>query len=112
MDHVFNPTPLRVARAGLNYLHTTCFSGQTTSPIFPDNSGFRAFLRTTKMGTSAFGIQGLQTLGSNAFAFRRSQFDDQFTDDFTKFMGHTFKMGSVSACKVFHTAAAVVARAV
>ena len=95
--HVFSPTMVNVARAGLNYLHTT-----RVSPAANDLSGLPAQFGIDGIpqdhengGLPAFGIQGLQTLGSNAFLPSdevSSTF--QVTDDFTKIYGkHTFKMG-------------------
>ncbi len=95
--HVFSPTMVNVARAGLNYLHTT-----RVSPSANDLSGLPAQFGIDGIpqdhengGLPAFGIQGLQTLGSNAFLPSdevSSTF--QVTDDFTKIYGkHTFKMG-------------------
>jgi hypothetical protein len=95
--HVFSPTMVNVARAGLNYLHTT-----RVSPSANDLSGLPAQFGIAGIpqehengGLPAFGIQGLQTLGSNAFLPSdevSSTF--QVTDDFTKIYGkHTFKMG-------------------
>jgi len=95
--HVFSPSMVNVARAGLNYLHTT-----RVSPAANDLSGLPAQYGIAGIpqehengGLPAFGIQGLQTLGSNAFLPSdevSSTF--QVTDDFTKIYGkHTFKMG-------------------
>ncbi len=95
--HVFSPSTVNVARAGLNYLHTT-----RVSPSANDLSGLPATYGVQGIpqlhengGLPAFGIQGLQTLGSNAFLPSdevSSTF--QVTDDFTKIYGkHTFKMG-------------------
>jgi hypothetical protein len=95
--HVFSPSLVNVARAGLNYLHTT-----RVSPSANDLSGLPAQFGIEGIpqehengGLPAFGIQGLQTLGSNAFLPSdevSSTF--QLTDDLTKIYGkHTFKMG-------------------
>jgi len=95
--HVFSPNLVNVARAGLNYLHTT-----RVSPHATDLSGIPAKYgilgipqQKENGGLPAFGINGLQTLGSNAFLPSdevTSTF--QFTDDLTKIYGkHTFKMG-------------------
>src|ERR1700681_3363875 len=95
--HVFSPTMVNVARAGLNYLHTT-----RVSPSANDLSGLPAQFGIEGIpqehengGLPAFGIQGLQTLGSNAFLPSdevSSTF--QVNDNFTKIYGkHTFKMG-------------------
>jgi Carboxypeptidase regulatory-like domain/TonB dependent receptor-like, beta-barrel len=95
--HVFSPNLVNVARAGLNYLHTT-----RVSPSANDLSGIPATYGIQGIpqlhengGLPAFGINGLQTLGSNAFLPSdevTSTF--QLTDDLTKIYGkHTFKMG-------------------
>jgi hypothetical protein len=95
--HVFSPSTVNVVRAGLNYLHTT-----RVSPSANDLSGLPAQFGVQGIpqehengGLPAFGINGLQNLGSNAFLPSdevTSTF--QFTDDFTKIYGkHTFKMG-------------------
>ena len=100
--HVFSPTTVNVARAGLNYLHTTRVSPEannlkgTGGTGIPADFGIQGIPQQHENGgLPAFGIQGLQTLGSNAFLPSdevSSTF--QVTDDFTKIYGkHTFKMG-------------------
>src|SRR5579864_7788295 len=100
--HVFSPTTVNVARAGLNYLHTTRVSPEannlkgTGGAGIPADFGIQGIPQQHENGgLPAFGIQGLQTLGSNAFLPSdevSSTF--QVTDDFTKIYGkHTFKMG-------------------
>ncbi|PYX68601.1 MAG: hypothetical protein DMG78_24435, partial [Acidobacteria bacterium] len=100
--HVFSPTTVNVARAGLNYLHTTRVSPEannlkgTGGAGLPADFGIQGIPQLHENGgLPAFGIQGLQTLGSNAFLPSdevSSTF--QVTDDFTKIYGkHTFKMG-------------------
>ena len=95
--HVFSPSLVNVARAGLNYLHTT-----RVSPSADDLSDIPASFGIAGIpqlhengGLPAFGINGLSTLGSNAFLPSdevTSTF--QVTDDLTKIYGkHTFKMG-------------------
>lgn len=95
--HVFSSTLVNVARAGLNYLHTT-----RAGPVATDLSNIPAQYgiqgipqQSNNGGLPAFGINGLQTLGSNAFLPSdevTSTF--QATDDLTKIYGkHTFKMG-------------------
>ncbi len=95
--HVFSPTLVNVARAGLNYLHTTR-SGPVASQLtdIPSQFGIQGIPQTKlNGGLPAFGINGLATLGSNAFLPSdevSSTF--QLTDDLTKIYGkHTFKMG-------------------
>jgi hypothetical protein len=95
--HVFTPNTINVARAGLNYLHTS-----RVSPLANDLSDIPAQFGIQGIpqehlngGLPAFGITGLQTLGSNAFLPSDEVSSTiQFTDDFTKIYGkHTFKMG-------------------
>jgi hypothetical protein len=94
--HVFSPTLVNVARAGLNYLHTTR-SGPVSSQMgIPAQYGIQGIPQVKENGgLPAFGISGLSTLGSNAFLPSdevSSTF--QLTDDLTKIYGkHTFKMG-------------------
>jgi hypothetical protein len=95
--HVFSPTLVNVARAGLNYLHTTRVSPAANDlSDLPGQFGVLGIPQEHENGgLPAFGINGLQTLGSNAFLPSdevSSTF--QVTDDFTKIYGkHTFKMG-------------------
>jgi hypothetical protein len=95
--HVFSPTLVNVARAGLNYLHTTRVSPEAlTSTNIPSTFGIQGIPQGHENGgLPAFGINGLSTLGSNAFLPSdevSSTF--QLTDDLTKIYGkHTFKMG-------------------
>jgi Carboxypeptidase regulatory-like domain/TonB dependent receptor/TonB-dependent Receptor Plug Domain len=95
--HVFSPSVVNVARAGLNYLHTTRVSPSANDlSDIPASFGIQGVPQDHENGgLPAFGINGLQTLGSNAFLPSdevSSTF--QVTDDFTKIYGkHTFKMG-------------------
>jgi hypothetical protein len=95
--HVFSPTMVNVARAGLNYLHTTRVSPSANDlSDIPGQFGVQGIPQLHENGgLPAFGINGLSTLGSNAFLPSdevTSTF--QVTDDFTKIYGkHTFKMG-------------------
>jgi hypothetical protein len=96
--HTFNPSLINVARAGLNYLHTT-----RNIPAANDLSGLPAKYGIQGIpqahengGLPAFGFNGgLQTLGGNAFLPSdeiTSTF--QLTDDLTKIYGkHSFKAG-------------------
>ena len=95
--HTFSPTLVNVARVGLNYLHTT-----RVSPAANNLSGIPASFGVQGIpqqhengGLPAFGINGLATLGSNAFLPSDEVSSTmQFTDDLTKIYGkHTFKMG-------------------
>jgi Carboxypeptidase regulatory-like domain/TonB dependent receptor/TonB-dependent Receptor Plug Domain len=95
--HVFSPTVVNVARAGLNYLHTTRTGpeGANTANI-PAQFGIQAIPQGNLNGglpTITFG--GLSTLGSNSFLPSDEVSQTlQFTDDFTKIYGkHSFKMG-------------------
>jgi hypothetical protein len=95
--HVFSPNLVNVARAGLNYLHTTRVSPSANDLTdIPSTYGIQNIPQLKENGgLPAFGINGLQTLGSNAFLPSdevSSTF--QITDDLTKIYGkHTFKMG-------------------
>ena len=95
--HVFSPTLVNVARVGFNYLHTTR-AGPVANQLtdIPSQFGIQDIPQTHENGgLPAFGINGLSTLGSNAFLPSdevSSTF--QLTDDLTKIYGkHTFKMG-------------------
>src|SRR5207302_2376294 len=95
--HTFSPTLINVVRAGLNYLHTTRVSPSANDLTdIPSQFGIQDIPQLPENGgLPAFGIGGLQTLGSNAFLPSdevSSTF--QLTDDVTKIYGkHTFKMG-------------------
>jgi hypothetical protein len=95
--HTFSPTLINVVRAGLNYLHTTRVSPSANDlSDIPSQFGIQGIPQLPENGgLPAFGIGGLQTLGSNAFLPSdevTSTF--QITDDVTKILGrHTFKMG-------------------
>ncbi len=67
--HVFSPTMVNVARAGLNYLHTTRVSPSANDlSDIPAQFGIQGIpQRHENGGLPAFGINGLSTLGSNAF---------------------------------------------
>src|SRR5258707_194011 len=96
--HTFSPNLINVIRAGLNYLHTTRVSpsandlsnlpltkgGVAGIPQLPENGGL-----------PAFGVNGLQTLGSNAFLPSDEVTSTlQVTHDVTKIYGkHTFTIG-------------------
>jgi hypothetical protein len=95
--HVFSPNTINVARGGLNYLHTTRVSPEANNLSgLPAQFGILGIPQQHENGgLPAFGIQGLATLGSNAFLPSDEVSSTiQFTDDFTKIYGkHTFKMG-------------------
>jgi hypothetical protein len=95
--HTFSPNLINVVRAGLNYLHTTrnIPSANDLSNL-PSKYGIAGIPQAKENGgLPAFGINGLQTLGGNAFLPSdevSSTF--QLTDDLTKIYGrHTFKAG-------------------
>ena len=95
--HTFSPTLINVVRAGLNYLHTTRSSPSANDLTdIPSQFGIQGVPQDSlNGGLPAFGINGLSTLGSNAFLPSdevSSTF--QLTDDVTKILGkHTFKAG-------------------
>jgi len=95
--HTFSPTFINEVRAGLNYLHTTRVSPSANDLTdIPSQFGIQGIPQLQENGgLPAFGINGLQTLGSNAFLPSdevTSTF--QVTDTVTKIYGkHTFKMG-------------------
>jgi hypothetical protein len=94
--HTFSPTLINEVRAGLNYLHTTRTGPVSGQMDIPGNYNIADIPQVAENGgLPAFGINGLATLGSNAFLPSdevSSTF--QLTDDLTKIYGkHTFKMG-------------------
>ena len=94
--HTFSPRLINEFRAGFNYLKTTR-SGPVANQLgIPAQYGIQDVPQTTlNGGLPAFQINGLSTLGSNAFLPSdevTSTF--QLTDDLTKIFGkHTFKLG-------------------
>ena len=95
--HTFSPSLVNVARAGLNYLHTSRYSPEASNLTnIPATYGILGVPQESlNGGLPAFGINGLQTLGSNAFLPSDEVTSTiQLTDDVTKIYGkHTFKMG-------------------
>jgi hypothetical protein len=95
--HTFSPTLINEVRAGFNYLHTTRVSPSANDLTdIPAQFGIQGVPQVSlNGGLPAFGINGLATLGSNAFLPSdevSSTF--QLTDSVTKIYGkHTFKMG-------------------
>jgi len=94
--HTFSPTLINEVRAGFNYLHTTRTGPVSGQMDIPGNYNIADIPQVAENGgLPAFGINGLATLGSNAFLPSdevSSTF--QLTDDLTKIYGkHTFKMG-------------------
>jgi len=96
-NHVISPTTVNNARAGLNYLHTTRNIPEANNlSDLPSTFGILGIPQAHENGgLPAFGINGLQTLGGNAFLPSDEVSSTiQLTDDFTKIYGkHTFKMG-------------------
>ncbi|MGC1613825.1 MAG: TonB-dependent receptor [Candidatus Acidiferrum sp.] len=95
--HTFSPTLINEVRAGLNYLHTSRFSPSANDlSDLPGSFGIQDIPQVPlNGGLPAFGINGLSTLGSNAFLPSNEVTSTfQLTDDLTKILGkHTFKMG-------------------
>jgi Carboxypeptidase regulatory-like domain/TonB-dependent Receptor Plug Domain len=94
--HMFTPTAVNVARAGFNHLHTTRFGPEGSNLGIPAQYGIQGIPQVPENGgLPAFGIGGLQTLGSNSFLPSDEVSQTlQVTDDFTKIYGkHNFKMG-------------------
>jgi len=95
--HTFSPTLINEVRLGFNYLHTTRVSPSADDLTnIPGEFGILDVPQVSlNGGLPAFGINGLATLGSNAFLPSdevSSTF--QLTDSVTKIYGkHTFKMG-------------------
>ncbi|HXJ85413.1 MAG TPA: TonB-dependent receptor [Candidatus Binatia bacterium] len=96
-NHVISPTTVNNARAGLNYLHTTRNIPEANNlSDLPGTYGIKGIPQEHENGgLPAFGINGLQTLGGNAFLPSDEVSSTiQLNDDFTKIYGkHTFKMG-------------------
>lgn len=96
-NHTFTPTTINVARVGLNYLHTTRNIPEANNLTdLPGQFGISGIPQQKENGgLPAFSINGLQTLGGNAFLPSDEVSSTiQVTDDFTKIYGkHTFKMG-------------------
>jgi Carboxypeptidase regulatory-like domain/TonB dependent receptor/TonB-dependent Receptor Plug Domain len=95
--HTFSPTLINELRAGLNYLHTSRYSPEANNLTdIPATYGIQDIPQAPlNGGLPAFGINGLATLGSNAFLPSNEVTSTfQLTDDLTKIYGkHTFKMG-------------------
>ncbi|MGA8101021.1 MAG: TonB-dependent receptor, partial [Candidatus Acidiferrales bacterium] len=95
--HVFSPNVINDLHAGFNYLHTSRYSPEANNLTdIPGTYGIQDIpQQRLNGGLPAFGINGLATLGSNAFLPSdevTSTF--QVSDDFTKIYGkHTFKSG-------------------
>jgi hypothetical protein len=96
-NHVISPTTVNNARVGLNYLHTTRNIPEANNlSNLPQTYGIKGIPQEHENGgLPAFGINGLQTLGGNAFLPSDEVSSTiQLNDDFTKIYGkHTFKLG-------------------
>jgi hypothetical protein len=94
--HTFSPSLVNEARIGYSYLHTTRSGPVASEEGIPAEFGIMDVPQgNLNGGLPAFGIQGLSTLGSNAFLPSNETSETfQLTDDVTKIYGkHTFKMG-------------------
>ena len=95
--HVFNPNLINEARVGFNHLHTTRVSPKANDLTnIPLQFGIQGIPQGVENGgLPAFGINGLQTLGSNAFLpSDEISSTGQITENLTKIYGkHTFKAG-------------------
>ena len=95
--HVFSPNLVNEARFGFNHLHTTRISPLANNlSNIPKTYGIIGIPQGVENGgLPAFGINGLQTLGSNAFLpSDEITSTGQFTENLTKIYGkHTFKAG-------------------
>ncbi len=95
--HIFSPTLVNEARLGENRIHTSRYGPVATQFGIPAQYGISSSIPQCceNGGLPAFGISGLNTLGSNAFlpSNEISQ-TTQLMDNLTKVYGnHTFKMG-------------------
>jgi len=95
--HVFSSSAVNVARAGLNYLHTTRTGPEgASSTDIPSQFGISGIPQGhLNGGLPAISFGGLNTLGSNSFLPSDEVSQTlQATDDFTKIYGkHSFKIG-------------------
>jgi hypothetical protein len=94
--HVFTPTTINVARAGINHLHTTRFGPDGGTSGIPAQYGIQGIPQVAENGgLPAIVISGLTTLGSNDFLPSDEVSQTlQIADDFTKIYGkNTFKAG-------------------
>jgi len=95
--HTFSPTLVDVIHVGFNYLHTTRVSPAANDLTnIPGEFGILDVAQDSlNGGLPAFGINGLATLGSNAFLPSNEVSSTlQVGNDLTKIWGkHTFKLG-------------------
>jgi hypothetical protein len=91
-----SPTTVNEARLGFNRIGTTRTGPVSSQMGIPEQYGVQGIPQVAlNGGLPAFGINGLTTLGSNAFLpSDEVSATTQVTDNFTKTYGkHTFKMG-------------------
>ncbi len=104
--HVFTPATINVLHVGFNHLHTTRFGPVGNQTGIPDQFGIQGVPQFAENGgLPSMAINGLSTLGSNAFlpSDEISQ-TLQITDDFTKvWRKHSFKAGIESQHVKFST---------
>jgi hypothetical protein len=104
--HVFTPATINVLHVGFNHLHTTRFGPVGGTNGIPDQFGIQGIPQSAENGgLPSMAINGLSTLGSNAFlpSDEISQ-TLQITDDFTKvWRKHSFKAGIESQRVKFST---------
>jgi len=104
--HVFTPATINVLHVGFNHLHTTRFGPVGNKTGIPDQYGIQGIPQFPENGgLPSIAINGLSTLGSNAFlpSDEISQ-TLQITDDFTKvWRKHSFKAGIESQHVKFST---------
>ncbi len=94
--HTFSPTSVNEARLGYSRLGTSRMGPVSSQNGLPAQYGIAAIPQgEDNGGIPAFGINGLNTLGSNNFLPSEEVSETtQVTDNFTKTYGkHTFKMG-------------------
>lgn len=94
--HVFNPSTINQARAGLAHLHTTRYGPDGSVMGIPAQFGIQGIPQSAENGgLPNFYIGNLTNLGSNNFLpSDEVSYTLQATDDFTKIYGqHSFKMG-------------------
>ncbi|HUI42531.1 MAG TPA: carboxypeptidase-like regulatory domain-containing protein [Terriglobia bacterium] len=91
-----SPNAVNEARVGITYIHTTRHGPEGTMFGIPEQFGIQDGPQVTENGgLPAFGIAGLNTLGTNAFLpSDEVNSTVQVTDNFSKTYGkHSFKMG-------------------
>ena len=97
--HVFSPNVVNQVRAGFAHLQSSRFGPVASQAGIPEKYGIQGIPQppaaTENGGLPAFGIGGLQQLGSNAFLPSDEITQTlQVSDDFTRIYGkHSFKLG-------------------